>query len=196
MLHKSLKTFVSGGGGFIGSAFVRWVLEHWKACHLTNFDALTYAGNRDNLVGIENDHYRFVRGDIADRDAVLKSLDNDTDAVVNFAAESHVDRSIISADEFLRTNVVGTQVLLDSARERQVKRFIQVSTDEVMGSLPEDEQAFFTEDSPFRPNSPYAASTAAAAHLVRAAYHTFATDTIITRSGNNYGPRQVPDTFL
>ena len=196
MLQKSLKIFVTGGAGFIGSAFVRWVLEHWKACHLTNFDALTYAGNRDNLVGIENDHYRFVRGDIADRDAVLKSLDNDTDAVVNFAAESHVDRSIISADEFLRTNVVGTQVLLDSARERQVKRFIQVSTDEVMGSLPEDEQAFFTEDSPFRPNSPYAASKAAAEHLVRAAYHTFALDTIITRSGNNYGPRQFPEKFL
>jgi len=196
MLHKSLKIFVTGGAGFIGSAFVRWVLEHWKACHLTNFDALTYAGNRDNLVGIENDHYRFVRGDIADRDAVLKSLDNDTDAVVNFAAESHVDRSIISADEFLRTNVVGTQVLLDSARERQVKRFIQVSTDEVMGSLPEDEQAFFTEDSPFRPNSPYAASKAAAEHLVRAAHHTFGFDTIITRCGNNYGPRQFPEKFL
>src|SRR5438552_12173358 len=188
MLHKSLKIFITGGAGFIGSAFIRQVLKNWKSCRLTNFDALTYAGNRDNLVGIENDHYRFVRGDIADRDAVLDSLDNDTDALVNFAAESHVDRSIISADEFLRTNVVGTQVLLDSARERQVKRFIQVSTDEVMGSLPEDEQAFFTEDSPFRPNSTYEASKAAAEHLVRAAHHTFGLDTIITRCGNNYGP--------
>src|SRR6266581_4778145 len=196
MLHKSLKIFITGGAGFIGSAFIRQVLKNWKSCRLTNYDALTYAGNQDNLIGIENDHYRFVRGDIAERDAVLESLDKDTDALVNFAAESHVDRSIISAEEFLRTNVMGTQVLLDSARERRVKRFIQVSTDEVMGSLPEDEQAFFTEHSPFLPNSPYAASKAAAEHLVRAAHHTFGLDTIITRCGNNYGPRQFPEKLL
>jgi dTDP-glucose 4,6-dehydratase len=116
--------------------------------------------------------------------------------VINFAAESHVDRSILSAAEFIRTNVLGTQVLLDCARERGVRRFLQVSTDEVMGSLPEDEQAFFTEDSPFQPNSPYAASKAAAEHLVRAACHTFGLDTVITRCGNNYGPRQFPEKFL
>ncbi|MGH9945260.1 MAG: dTDP-glucose 4,6-dehydratase, partial [Pyrinomonadaceae bacterium] len=135
--------------------------------------------------------------DIADRGAVLSALDEGTEAIVNFAAESHVDRSIKSADEFLRTNVAGTQVLLDAARERGVGRFLHVSTDEVMGSLPEaDETAFFTEDSPFAPNSPYAASKAAAEHLVRAARHTFGLDTVVTRCGNNYGPRQFPEKFL
>jgi dTDP-glucose 4,6-dehydratase len=116
--------------------------------------------------------------------------------VINFAAESHVDRSIQSAHEFIRTNVLGTQILLDAARERRVGRFIQVSTDEVMGSLPEDEAAFFTENSPFEPNSPYAASKAAAEQLVRAAHHTFGLDTVTTRCGNNYGPRQFPEKFL
>ncbi len=114
----------------------------------------------------------------------------------NFAAESHVDRSIANAAEFLRTNIIGTQVLLDAARARGVERFIQVSTDEVMGSLPENEDAFFTEDSPFAPNSPYAASKAAAEHLVRAAHHTFGLNTVVTRCGNNYGPRQFPEKFL
>src|SRR5918999_909627 len=143
-----LKLFVTGGAGFIGSAFVRLALAEGA------------------------------------------------DAIVNFAAESHVDRSIASADEFLRTNVLGTQVLLDAAREKRVRRFVHVSTDEVMGSLPEDDSAFFTEDSPFAPNSPYAASKAAAEHLVRAAHHTFGLDTLITRCGNNYGPRQFPEKFL
>src|SRR6185503_1768765 len=128
---------------------------------------LTYAGNLDNLAGVTGDNYRFVHGDISDKAAVLEALAGSTDAIVNFAAESHVDRSITSADEFIRTNVLGTQVLLDCARERGVKRFVQVSTDEVMGSLPEDDNAFFTESSPFAPNSPYAASKAAAEHLVR-----------------------------
>jgi dTDP-glucose 4,6-dehydratase len=115
---------------------------------------------------------------------------------VNFAAESHVDRSIASADEFLRTNIIGTQVLLDAARAKGVKRFVQVSTDEVMGSLPENDESFFTETSPFAPNSPYAASKAAAEHLVRAAHHTFGLDTVTTRCGNNYGPRQFPEKLL
>jgi dTDP-glucose 4,6-dehydratase len=137
-----------------------------------------------------------VCGNIADPHAVLANLDQDTDVLVNFAAESHVDRSIASADEFLRTNIIGTQVLLDAARARGVKRFVQVSTDEVMGSLPENDASFFTETSPFAPNSPYAASKAAAEHLVRAAQHTFGLDTIVTRCGNNYGPRQFPEKFL
>jgi dTDP-glucose 4,6-dehydratase len=161
-----------------------------------NFDALTYAGNLDNLHGIGGDRHRFIKGDIADRSAVLDALAMGTEAIINFAAESHVDRSITSADEFIRTNVMGTQTLLDCARERCVKRFVQVSTDEVMGSLPADETAFFTEASPFQPNSPYAASKAAAEHLVRAARHTFGLDTVITRCGNNYGPRQFPEKFL
>lgn len=190
------KLFITGGAGFIGSAFVRLALERWPACEVVNFDALTYAGNLDNVDELDGTRHHFVKGDIADRPAVLAALATDVDAIVNFAAESHVDRSIFSADEFIRTNVLGTQVLLDCAREREVSRFLQVSTDEVMGSLPEDEHAFFTENSPFRPNSPYAASKAAAEHLVRAAHHTFGLDTVITRCGNNYGPRQFPEKFL
>ena len=190
------KVFVTGGAGFIGSAFVRLILDETENCAVTNFDALTYAGNLDNLHALDENRHRFVRGDIADRAAVADALENDTDAIVNFAAESHVDRSIASADDFLRTNVTGTQILLDAARAKGVKRFVQISTDEVMGSLPEDDDVFFTEDSPFAPNSPYAASKAAAEHLVRAAHHTFGLDAVITRCGNNYGPRQFPEKFL
>lgn len=190
------KLFVTGGAGFIGSAFVRLVLDELPSSEVVNFDALTYAGNLENLARLDEGRHHFVRGDICDRDAVLAALDDRTDAIINFAAESHVDRSIHSAHEFIRTNVLGTQVLLDAARERGIRRFIQVSTDEVMGSLPEDEHAFFTEDSPFQPNSPYAASKAAAEQLVRAASHTFGLDSVITRCGNNYGPRQFPEKFL
>jgi dTDP-glucose 4,6-dehydratase len=188
--------FVTGGAGFIGSAFVRLALEHWPACRITNFDALTYAGNLDNLTGLDAARHRFVHGDITDRPAVLAALDEGTEAIVNLAAESHVDRSIMSADAFLPTNILGTQVLLDAARHKKVGRFLQVSTDEVMGSLPEDDAAFFDESSPFAPNSPYAASKAAAEHLVRAAHHTFGLDAVITRCGNNYGPRQFPEKFI
>src|SRR5215207_1901492 len=188
--------FVTGGAGFIGSAFVRLLLEETPGASVVNFDALTYAGNLDNLKDIADDRHRFVRGDICDKDAVLAALAEGTDALVNFAAESHVDRSIHSANEFIRTNVMGTQVLLDAARERGVRRFVQVSTDEVMGSLPERDDAFFTEDSPFEPNSPYSASKAAAEHLCRAAHHTHGLDTVVTRCGNNYGPRQFPEKFL
>jgi dTDP-glucose 4,6-dehydratase len=129
------KLFITGGAGFIGSAFVRLLLNERPDFELINFDALTYAGNLDNLADLESDRHHFVRGDIAVRDDVLASLPESCDAIVNFAAESHVDRSIASAGEFLRTNIVGTQVLLDAARERNVRRFLQVSTDEVMGSF-------------------------------------------------------------
>ena len=191
-----LKLFVTGGVGFIGSAFIRLVLSERPDWVILNFDALTYAGNLDNLADVNSDRYRFIKGNIVDKSSVLDHLTSDCDAVVNFAAESHVDRSINSADEFLSTNVVGTQVLLDVARERKVKRFVQVSTDEVMGSLSDEGDSYFTEDSPFAPNSPYAASKAAAEHMVRAARHTFGVDTVITRCGNNYGPRQFPEKFL
>ena len=187
---------MTGGAGFIGSAFVRIALDELPSCEVIDFDALTYAGNLENLDGIDETRHHFVRGDICDRDAVLAALEDGADAIVNFAAESHVDRSIHSAHEFLLTNVLGTQVLLDAARTRNVSRFVQVSTDEVMGSLPETEQSFFTEDSPFQPNSPYAASKAAAEQFVRAAHHTFGLDTVITRCGNNFGPRQFPEKFL
>jgi dTDP-glucose 4,6-dehydratase len=196
MTTAKRKLFVTGGAGFIGSAFIRHVLSESEAYKITNFDALTYAGNPDNLDGLDPGRHQFVRGDIADRAAVLAALSPDTNAIVNFAAESHVDRSIASAGEFLRTNIMGTQVLLDAAREVGIKRFVQISTDEVMGSLPENENSYFTEQSPFAPNSPYAASKAAAEHLVRAARHTFGLDTVITRCGNNYGPRQFPEKFI
>jgi dTDP-glucose 4,6-dehydratase len=198
-LEKQLKVpkfFITGGAGFIGSAFVRLVLEEIPSCQIINFDALTYAGNMDNLVNLDENRHHFIQGDITNSEAVLKALPEGCEAILNFAAESHVDRSIASADQFLRTNIIGTQVLLDCARSRGVRRFVQISTDEVMGSLPENEEAFFTEHSTFAPNSPYAASKAAAEHLVRAAHHTFGLDTVVTRCGNNYGPRQFPEKFL
>lgn len=191
------KLFVTGGAGFIGSSFIRLALDSSaEAYEVTNFDALTYAGNTENLKGIDESRYRFVHADIADRDAVCDALAEGAYAVINFAAESHVDRSIDSADEFLRTNIMGTQVLLDAARKRKAARFVQISTDEVMGSLAEDPADLFTENSPLAPNNPYAASKAAAEHLVRAAHHTYGLDTLITRCGNNYGPRQFPEKFI
>ncbi len=192
------KLFVTGGAGFIGSAFIRLALEELPGCRVTNFDALTYAGNPDNLKDMDESRYRFVRGDISDAEAVHQALaDEVPDAVINFAAETHVDRSINSADEFIRTNILGTQILIDAARALRVSRFVHISTDEVMGSLPEDDEAaFFTEASPLDPKNPYAATKAAAEHLVNAAHHTFRLDTVITRCGNNYGPRQFPEKLI
>ena len=188
--------FVTGGAGFIGSAFVRLILAENDDISVVNFDALTYAGNLENLVGVDDSRHKFVKGDICDRDAVLAAVPEDCDAIFNFAAESHVDRSIHSADEFLRTNIIGTQVMLDAARAKNVRRFVQVSTDEVMGSLPDESDEFFTESSPLQPNSPYAASKAAAEFVVRAARETFGIDAVVTRCGNNYGPRQFPEKLI
>jgi len=188
--------FVTGGAGFIGSAFVRMVLERTDDTRIVNFDALTYAGNLENLNDLDESRHQFIKGDICDTDAVMSALPDDCDAIFNFAAESHVDRSITSAGEFLRTNIIGTQVLLDAAREKNVRRFVQVSTDEVMGSLRDGSDELFTEDSPLAPNSPYAASKASAELMVRAARETFGIDAVITRCGNNYGPRQFPEKLI
>lgn len=194
--------FVTGGAGFIGSQFVRTLLAKHESVRVINFDALTYAGSLENLKDLKRavqnpqSTHSFVKGDIRNANEVMDALPADCDAIFNFAAETHVDRSISSAHEFITTNVLGTQVLLDCARAKATKRFVQISTDEVMGSLPEDESSFFTEDSPFKPNSPYAASKAAAEHLVRAAHETFGMDTLITRAGNNYGPRQYPEKLI
>ena len=188
--------FVTGAAGFIGSAFVRMVLDEQPEFSIVNYDALTYAGNLENLAGLDEQRHRFIKGDICDREAVMAAMPGGCEAVFNFAAESHVDRSIASADEFLRTNIIGTQVLLDAARAKGVRRFVQVSTDEVMGTLPDGSDEYFTEESPLRPNSPYAASKAAAEMVVRAAQETFGLDAVITRCGNNYGPRQFPEKLI
>ena len=188
--------FVTGGAGFIGSAFVRLVLAQNDDVSIVNYDALTYAGNLENLTGVDDTRHTFIKGDICDRADVLAAVPDDCEAIFNFAAESHVDRSIHSADEFLRTNIIGTQVLLDAAREKKVRRFVQVSTDEVMGTLPDDSDDFFTEESPLQPNSPYAASKASAEFVVRAARETFGLDSVITPCGNNYGPRQFPEKLI
>ncbi len=186
---------VTGGCGFIGSNFIRFVMNEDGNVQVVNLDALTYAGNPDNLTDVAaSPRYRFVRADITDRDAVRSVLRTGVDAVVNFAAESHVDRSIHDSGPFVRTNVLGTQILLDAAREFKVGRFVQISTDEVYGSL--GPTGYFTENTPLAPNSPYAASKTAADLLVRSYVHTFGMPAVITRCSNNYGPYQYPEKLL
>jgi dTDP-glucose 4,6-dehydratase len=186
---------VTGGCGFIGSNYVRYLLETEKGVSVINFDALTYAGNLQNLADVaSHPRYRFVHGDITDREQVRAVLQSGINCVVNFAAESHVDRSIHDSGPFVRTNFLGTQVLLDAAREFGVSRYVQVSTDEVYGSL--GPTGFFTEETPLAPNSPYAASKAAADLLVRSYVHTFRLPAVITRCSNNYGPYQFPEKLI
>lgn len=186
---------VTGGCGFIGSNFIREVLATDAETDIINFDALTYAGNLANLADLAgHPRYRFIRGDITDRDAVQKALSQSVQAVINFAAESHVDRSILDSGPFIKTNVVGTQILLDAARQAKVPRFIQVSTDEVYGTL--GATGLFTEETPLAPNSPYSAAKAAADLLVRAYVHTYGMDCVTTRCSNNYGPYQFPEKLI
>jgi dTDP-glucose 4,6-dehydratase len=189
-----MQVLVTGGAGFIGSNFIRLLLQE-SGHKVINFDALTYAGNLENLADVaEHPRYRFVKGDIRDRAALAAVFRKKVEAVVNFAAESHVDRSIASPAEFLDTNVVGTAALLEAARSHEVRLFIQVSTDEVYGSL--GRKGLFREDSPLAPNSPYAASKASADLLARAYLATYGLPVIVTRSSNNYGPFQFPEKFI
>ncbi len=189
------KVLVTGGCGFIGSNFIRYLLDAEPTTHVINFDCLSYAGNLGNLADLaDSPRYQFVRGDIADRELVREVVGSGVCAIINFAAESHVDRSIHDATPFVRTNVLGTQVLLDATRAFGVKRLVHISTDEVYGSL--GATGFFTEQTPLAPNSPYAASKASADVLVRSYVHTFGLDAVITRCSNNYGPYQFPEKLI
>jgi len=190
-----MTVLVTGGAGFIGANFIRLLINDSDE-RVINLDKLTYAGNLENLAGLE-DHprYRFVRGDVCDQQLVTGLLAEErVAAVVHFAAESHVDRSVDAPREFLDTNVLGTQVLLEAARQTGVERFLQISTDEVYGSL--GDTGAFSEETPLAPNSPYAASKAAADLVCRAYHHTFQLPVIITRCSNNYGPYQFPEKLI
>ena len=189
---------VTGGAGFIGSNFVKYLLQNYDF-NVINFDKLTYAGNLENLSDIEKDpRYTFFKGDICDERDVEKAItDYKIDTIVNFAAESHVDRSILGPKEFIVTNVIGTQVLLEAARKFGTEKYLQVSTDEVYGSLPEDKpELLFTEKTPITANSPYSASKASADLLVNAYFHTFKMPVLTTRCSNNYGPYQFPEKLI
>jgi dTDP-glucose 4,6-dehydratase len=186
---------VTGGCGFIGSNFIHHLLAGDEHVHVVNLDCLSYAGNPDNLADLAGQpRYRFVKGDITDRELVRQVFSQGVHGVIHFAAESHVDRSIHDATPFVRTNVLGTQVLLDAAREFGVERFVHVSTDEVYGSL--GAEGFFTETTPLAPNSPYAASKAASDLLVLACAHTHGLPALVTRCSNNYGPYQFPEKLI
>ena len=190
---------VTGGAGFIGTNFVYYQLQHHPEDQVVCLDALTYAGNLENLTeALKNPRFRFVKGDIADREAVNALFEEEKpDIVVNFAAESHVDRSITQPELFLRTNIMGTQVLMDACRKYGVQRYHQVSTDEVYGDLPLDRpDLFFTEDTPIHTSSPYSASKASADLLVLAYFRTFHLPVSITRCSNNYGPYHFPEKLI
>ena len=190
-----MRLLVTGGAGFIGSNFVHYILKKYQDYRIVNLDKLTYAGNLENLADLQGEtRYEFVQGDICDPDCVRAILSGGLDAVVNFAAESHVDRSILNSSEFVRTNIEGTRNLLDISREKKIGRYIQISTDEVYGSL--GDSGAFTENTPIAPNSPYSACKASADLLVRSYCHTHGFPAIITRCSNNYGPFQFPEKLI
>lgn len=191
-----MKLLVTGGAGFIGSNFVRYMVNKYPNYQIYNLDFLTYAGNLENLKDIENQsNYHFVKGDIANRDFVNKLFEDEKfDYVLNFAAESHVDRSITNPEIFVQTNIQGTLVLLDAAKKFSVKKYLQVSTDEVYGTL--GETGYFTETTPLAPNSPYSASKTGADLLVRAYHETYDLPVNITRCSNNYGPYHFPEKLI
>ena len=195
MTGKNRQILVTGGCGFIGSNFVRHLLTTRNDLSLINLDKLTYAGNPENLTDLaDHPNYRFIHGDICDGKQVEAVLSEGTDTIVNFAAESHVDRSLYDPAVFIRTNVGGTQVLLEQAVKHKVRRFVQISTDEVYGDL--EPQALATESFPLRPSNPYAASKAGADLLAFSFHRTFGLDVVSTRCGNNYGPYQFPEKLI
>ncbi|MFH1292406.1 MAG: dTDP-glucose 4,6-dehydratase [bacterium] len=186
-----MKILVTGGAGFIGSNFIHYILNKYPDYQVVNLDLLTYAGNLENLKDVEdNDNYRFIKGDIADKE-IMSNIINDIDLIVNFAAESHNDRAIIDSSDFIRTNILGTHNLLESARENNI-RFHHISTDEVYGHLGHDDQAF-NERTSFSPRSPYSASKAASDHLALSYFHTYNLPVTISNCSNNYGPYQFPE---
>lgn len=191
-----MKLLVTGGAGFIGSNFIRYWLKKYPKDYIINLDTLTYAGNLSNLVDISGSpQYKFIKGNICDVKLVGRIMEG-IDTVVNFAAESHVDRSITSPALFIKTNIIGTEVLLSKSKECHVKRFHHISTDEVYGDLELSDKRKFSENSPYKPNSPYAASKASADHLVNAYYVTYGLPVTITNCSNNYGPFQHPEKLI
>ncbi|HEX4922767.1 MAG TPA: dTDP-glucose 4,6-dehydratase [Bdellovibrionales bacterium] len=194
MTYQPKKILLTGCAGFIGSNFLRWLLQKDANVQITHLDALTYAGNLESIKDVlDNPRHRFVKGDIRDA-ALVKQLASDADTVINFAAESHVDRSIDGPRAFVETNVIGTFNLLEAARAKGGVRFVQISTDEVYGSL--GDEGKFTEETPLAPNSPYSSSKASSDLLVRAYHHTYGLDTVTTRCSNNYGPYQFPEKLI
>jgi dTDP-glucose 4,6-dehydratase len=188
-----MKLFVTGGAGFIGSNFIRFMINKYPNYKIINYDKLTYAGNLDNLRDIEKkSNYKFVKGDICDFKKAAQYI-KDVDAVINFAAQTHVDRSILNADEFVKTSINGTFALLEASKLHKIKRYIQISTDEVYGSIL---KGSFSEKSPIAPNSPYSAAKAGADILVKSYWTTYSFPAIITRCSNNYGPYQYPEKVI
>ena len=188
------KILVTGGAGFIGSNFIRYMVDKYPDYDFVNLDLLTYCGNLENLEGIEDkNNYTFIKGDIGDSELV-DSIVKDVNYIVHFAAESHVDRSIEDPQIFIKSNILGTQVLLDAAKKYDIKKYLQVSTDEVYGTL--GKTGYFTEETPLQPNSPYSASKAGADLMVRAYHETFGLPINITRCSNNYGPYQFPEKLI
>lgn len=187
-----MKLLITGGMGFMGSNFIRYLLKNYSKVQIINLDKLTYAGNPDNLADIRTSRYKFVKGDICDQ-KLVRRLTKQVDIIVNYAAETHVDRSILKPDAFIKTDVLGTYALLEAAREFKIKKYIQIGTDEVFGAV---EQGSSSENYPFSPNSPYSASKAGADHLVRAYHITYGVPTIRTNGCNNYGPYQYPEKLI
>lgn len=188
-----MRVLITGGAGFIGSNFIRYLIEQYPSYKITNFDKLTYAGNLENLRDIkEKPNYRFIKGDICDAQIVDRAA-KDCDVIINFAAESHVDRSILGPESFIKTDIYGTYTLLEAARKYKIKRMVQISTDEVYGSIEKDS---FKETDPLNPSSPYAASKASADLLSLSYFTTYQLPVVITRSSNNYGPYQYPEKLI